>query len=155
MIVLVPASEEHARVMAPLLRDADLQEIKAGAGWNMDPAELLKESVRRSSLVWCALDEQGPVAIFGLAILDAALGIAAPWMMGTPRLTGTHRRQFVRQSREWVNQWAAQWKVLTNFVDARNKESIRWLKSLGFTIHPAQPFGPTGMLFRRFELRNN
>lgn len=50
---------------------------------------------------------------------------------------------------------AAPFALLTNYVDARNAVSIRWLRWLGFEIEPAAPFGIHGLPFHRFSMRVN
>ena len=39
-------------------------------------------------------------------------------------------------------------------VDARNARAIRWLRWLGFRIHPAEAHGIQGLPFHRFEMRS-
>jgi hypothetical protein len=29
---------------------------------------------------------------------------------------------------------------------------VRWLRRIGFTLHPAEPLGPLGVPFHRFEM---
>ena len=39
-----------------------------------------------------------------------------------------------------------------NYVDARHTDAIRWLKWLGFTLHPATPYGPFDLPFHKFTM---
>jgi hypothetical protein len=42
---------------------------------------------------------------------------------------------------------------LINFVHAENRTSVRWLRRLGFTVHPVMPYGRLGEPFHPFEMR--
>jgi hypothetical protein len=83
------------------------------------------------------------------------------WMLGTDGLTATesHRRQLARGARRWIDAMVqrrleARGQVLLhNWVHAKNIDSIRWLESLGFTVHQPEPHGPSLQLFRYFCLR--
>jgi hypothetical protein len=79
------------------------------------------------------------------------------WMLGTEELTSTreHRRLLLVEGRKWVEELLAEaGGPLHNYCLADNKESIRWLKALGFAFAEPQPMGPSGRLFRYFW-RNN
>lgn len=91
--------------------------------------------------------------VFGVAPLRGLLGKqAAPWMLGTP-LIDKHPSVLISESRKYVARMLSQYPHLFNCVDARNKRSIRWLKWLGFTIHPAAPYGVAQLPFHLFEMK--
>ena len=93
-----------------------------------------------------------PQVIFGIATTDSGIGI--PWMFSTGDL-GEWRKTFHELALRFIAQWSKSHPMLVNYVDARNKVSIRWLRSLGFTIHPATPYGKHGEPFHRFEMITN
>ena len=64
-----------------------------------------------------------------------------------------HPRAFLRQSRIFVGLMLQTWSELANHVDARNRQSVRWLSRLGFTIGPAEPYGARGLPFHPFSMR--
>ena len=131
------------------LRPADMAECLAYGG---DVREGIEASVRRSLLCWTAWVDGELAAIFGVAPLVMLTGMGAPWMLGTP-LIGTHRRVLVGKTPEYIAQMQRSFPHLVNFVHARNKASVRWLRRLGFTIHGAVPYGPFAEMFHPFEMR--
>lgn len=128
---LVPATAEHAKAIAPLLRAADLDEIRIMFG--PDPAEMLAHGVEWSSEAYAALEDGVPFAIGGIVPRDMIGGRASPWMLGTPGV-GRNPRWFLRMSRERLAAAMETYWILENFCDARYAASIRWLRWLGFTL---------------------
>jgi hypothetical protein len=76
------------------------------------------------------------------------------WLLGTEELLATrsHRQQFLRGAKQWIDGLLDDGAgPLHNWVFAANRDSVRWLKSLGFKFWPAAPYGPCAQLFRYFE----
>lgn len=92
-----------------------------------------------------------PEVMFGVGDLNILAGVAAPWLLGTDAVE-THYVAFLRRSVGFRDQLLQRYSVLTNFVDARNRASIRWLRWLGFTF--SDPVEFRGQEFRQFELRS-
>jgi hypothetical protein len=100
-----PATTDDAFLLAPNLRDADVQEIKAASG--LPPLAALQRDIQLSERVYVMEDERGPFGIFG--VLDARPGFpddppcetGVIWMLGTDRVV-EHRKTFLRESRRWV-----------------------------------------------------
>lgn len=128
------------------MRPSDVEEVWASSRFT--PEQALMSSWLGSRWTYTVNDEDGPVAMFGVAPWEE--GVGTPWMLATPRLMGAHRREFIVKSRLVVGQMQAEFTSLENHVDARNLASIRWLRWLGFTIHPAAPRGPFRLPFHRF-----
>jgi len=130
------------------LREADRLEV-----WLSDrlgPLEAVRQSWQASLDREChAVIDDGdvPVALCGIA----EGGVI--WMLCTDGLlaTAANRRQFIREGKGWVDRCLQRYGPLRNWVYAKNMGSIRWLKSLGFTVHPPAPFGPSCALFCMFE----
>ncbi len=113
------------------------------------PEEAVYDSWKNSPDCRCIDGDDGtPVGICGVA----SGGVI--WLLGTEDLlaTASHRRQFIRGARKWIdgllNEGAG---PLHNWVFAANRDSIRWLKQLGFRVWPAEPHGPCAQLFCYFE----
>ncbi len=53
------------------------------------------------------------------------------WMVATDRLV-KYQREFIRESRKWLDEAHEEYPMLGNFVDARNTLHIRWLDWMGF-----------------------
>ena len=151
-IHLRSASVEDAALLARTLRPADRDEVIATVG-----PDGIERAIVRSILLSTdakAAEADGElVALLGVAPISLLGGIGAPWFLGTPRvdrLPGALTRGARRYLAEIM---AADYPVLRNHVDARNVRSVRWLQRLGFTIHPAEPFGVAGLPFHLFEMR--
>ncbi len=144
-----PVVVEDIPEVAANLRPADLAEVRASQGATVDVEELLARSVGLSYLVWTYEVDGEPAGLFG--VVPTAREYGVPWLLGTP-LIGRYPREFWRHSVPAVRYMTQHFPLLANYVDARNAPSIRWLKRLGFTIHPAQPWGVAGLPFHPFTL---
>lgn len=137
--------------IAENLREADREELRASLGPEWGVEEALRTSWLSSRQAWLIVDEtQLPVAITGVAPhFIEGLGVA--WMMGTEGITKAGR-DFSRKTRWMVEQLhKAGFKVLFNYVDARNELAMRWLEWAGFKITGADPrHGPEQRLFLEF-----
>jgi hypothetical protein len=113
------------------------------------PEEAVYDSWKNSPDCRCIDGDDGtPVGICGVA----SGGVI--WLLATEELlaTSSHRRQFIRGAKQWVDGLLNEGSgPLHNWVFAANRDSIRWLKKLGFQFWPAEPYGPCGQLFRYFE----
>ena len=143
----------YARYVAKNLRAADQVELWASEG--RKPFDACMEAFRFSEDCIAIVGDDERVV--GLAGVNGH----CIWMLGTDGLTATesHRRQLARGGRRWVDalvqhRLETEGQVLLhNWVYAKNIDSIRWLESLGFTVHQPQPHGPGLQLFRYFCLR--
>jgi hypothetical protein len=139
-IRVVPAEPRHIRTIAKRMRRADVEEILAASG--KTPVQALAHT---------ALINGRPEMMFGVGDLNILAGVGAPWLLGTDEVV-RHQTAFLRGSRDWLDQLLQRYSVLRNFVDDRNKVSIRWLKWLGFSL--LDPVDMGGHAFRLFELRS-
>ena len=116
--------------LARNLRKADLKELRASTG--LPPLEALSKSVALSEEALTIITETGEIAgIFGLARINKTVG--CPWLMGTDAIPSISR-QFLRVSKDWVEEKNKQYPILTNFVHAHNKVAVQWLRFLGFSF---------------------
>ncbi len=123
MYGVIPAEPEHIDFIAPRMRKADVDEIKAASG--KLPREALEFSLDRSNEAWALIYDGKPAAML----------------------------HFLRGSRWWFARISSGYDVLTNIVDDRNDVSKRWLEFLGFTLDEPQIMGVERRLFRKFEWR--
>jgi hypothetical protein len=147
-IRIVPARAAHVRTIARRMRNADRDEVWAAS--RMLPAQALIYSLRKSTYAWTAIVNGRPEVMFGVGDINVLAGVGAPWLLGTVAVE-KHFRAFLRRSVDFRDQLSAQYPVLRNFVDDRNKASIRWLRWLGFRL--SDPVDHNGYRFRLFELR--
>jgi hypothetical protein len=132
--------------VAANLRGSDRAEVLASHGQSGPAAVFTSLAASWHSRVILG-DTGEPVGLCGVA----RGGLV--WMLGTPALLGTasHRWQFLRAGRVWVDRLVKLCGQLHNWTDARNAQAVRWLRTLGFTIYPPAPFGPQGLPFHHFS----
>ncbi len=150
MIEMVSATMDHAADLASRLRPLDLAEIEAASG--RAPVDVLAESLDRALWAETLMIDGRPEAIGGLGTLSMMFGPGVPWLVGSDRLT-ERKRWFAVQSRHQVSRMLKSYHVLANFVDARNRPAIAYLRWLGFTLESAAPWGHAGLPFHRFTMR--
>ena len=126
----------HAKI-APYLRQADTDELKALSGVSPDVG--VSFSIANSQKGYAAYYDGELTAVFGISgeII---------WLVGTDTIT-QHPITFFRTSKQIFHELTKGYKFLHNYVDARNKLHLRWLKWLGFTIEEAVNLGAEGRPF--------
>jgi hypothetical protein len=129
--IIRAASVDDAAIIAPLLREADKNEIDAMTGWS--PVVGVHISIENSDEAWFVTRPDGS------PVLIAGVGKGIPWMLGTPLVTH-YGKSLVKEGRRVVQRWASRYGYLWNFVDARNKVHIDWLTHMGFTIELTDHF---------------
>lgn len=154
-----PTSEGHVLQLAAHMRAADAEECRAAAG--QEPLAALQESVRVSEYVQTLLLGERVAAVFGCAragpppataLGDA--GVACAWAL-TSDAVDAAPRAFLAASRVALARMLERYVVLFNMVDARYAAALRWTARLGFTVAPAQPYGPEGRPFHLITLRRS
>lgn len=139
--------------LAARLRSDDRRELQAVWGAGVDFASILAHAVRLSTHLWVMEAAGEPIALFGVAPISLLQGVGAPWLLGTDAVK-KQARTLVVKGRWYVALMDKEYPGgLCNFVDARNTLSVRWLRSLGFTLHPPAPYGGRGAPFHKFELK--
>ena len=117
--------------LAPKLRQADREEIRAATG--EAPGEVLERGFYCSDPCYSIVDGcDEPLALFGVVPKDGGAGIV--WLLGSDELLA-YPVAFSRLSRSWIDRLHERYSVLWNRVDARNQVHVRWLQWCGFTIH--------------------
>ncbi|WP_043879573.1 hypothetical protein [Azorhizobium caulinodans] len=133
------ATLADCEAMAPRLREADRQELKAFDG--SEPLAALVDSFK-ASIICRAIDHGGePIAIYGVAPYDPECSdctVGVPWMLATDELK-THATWFLRTCKEELVKIQQPYAVLQNFVDVRNQLHIQWVRWCGFTLGEKYP----------------
>ena len=131
--------------IADNIRAQDEEEVRLSHA--MSGATAVLSSWANSSVCRAILgDDDVPVGITGL--VDNTI-----WLLGTEGLTATrnHRLELIHRGREWVDYCqSAVDAPIGNYVYAKNRMSIRWLKHLGFQVSQPEPYGPSAALFCPF-----
>ena len=111
------------------------------------PIDALRECYVRSFRAWTVTDGSFPVFVFGLAHEDWQW--TAPWAFSTPAVSA-HAFEFARGSVRVARKFFSEYPCMRNYVDARHKVSIHWLRSMGFSVDSPVPYGPLGSEFCLF-----
>jgi hypothetical protein len=156
-----PVTPEVINYVAQHMRESDKRELEAFGLFALVGGRRDASALARLLVFWVDMDSQrGAIAItdeHGVPAGICGCNGQTIWMLGTKELTSTreHRRLLVVEGRKWVEELLTEGRgPLHNYCLADNKESIRWLKALGFAFAEPQPMGPSGRLFRYFW-RNN
>ena len=148
-----PATLEHAAYIAQRVREADKQEL--WASHLIDPYKAMRVGIRHSDFAFTGMDGDEPVLMYGVHRPCMLTPHGVPWMVGTGRLDEPLVAiAFLRLCRKPLVDFLEKFAILENYVDARNKRAIRWLKYMGFDVEKkAEPYGELGMPFHKFTMR--
>lgn len=140
------ALPEHAAFVGANLRPSDVKELEAMAALQGDSrslSEMCEESAAQSDLAIALFtpDKDDPLAVLGIVTLDVERRLGSPWLLATDDFDEVYNRTFHTQSQVWVDALCAPFEHVANFVLASNRRSVRWLRSLGFTVDPPKPDG--------------
>lgn len=148
-IELRPTQSQDIRRILWDLRESDWREVAASSRLPVGHAIAMSAARGETHTAWCSGE---PIALFGVVSSGGIGRSGCTWLVGTNAI-GASGLRALRISRSVVDRWQADFDCLTNFVDARNTISQRWLKWLGFRLYPAAPYGPQDRLFHKFEWR--
>ncbi len=141
-----PSVLEDCYRIAENIREDDRREILAFSGGT--PLDAMVQGYGFSDKPRTVLVGDTPVAMFGSGIVEPRVG--AVWLLGTD---GIHdiSRQFLRESKKWLEELHDNYDLLFNYVDERNTVHIKWLKWLGFKfIYRHEHFGVGKLPFFEF-----
>jgi hypothetical protein len=131
---ILKADAAHVDRIAANMRADDRREV-----WASDrrtPGEALRLSLGMSQMAWTCLVRGEPAFMWGVSRPGSILSVTGvPWLLGTDEIVDV-RREFLRQSRGFVDLMQAPFERLENYVHADNRLSRRWLKWCGFTLDP-------------------
>lgn len=138
---------EDCAVLAPKMRDKDKEEVWHSDG--MSPLVALQTSFDASSEANTIIADDGEViGMFGVAPTPIPT-IGTPWLLASDRLPEV-AREFIPQSRKWIEHIHDDYDLLFNYVYAKNTISIRWLKWLGFNFVRETEYGVNPTQFLEF-----
>jgi hypothetical protein len=137
--------------LSPRMREADRAEIWASN--HSTPERSLHRGFMVSELMFSLENDGQIVAMMGLTPMDGTRDLAGVWLLGSDEIEEI-AGSFVRATRFAIYEVALKrYPELFNFVDVRNRKSIRWLKRMGAQFDEPAPYGVDGLPFRRFTLR--
>lgn len=147
----MPVEDWHVADLLDGVRAPDVAEFWAAA--HVTPAQALRMSLDCRGEHWTGIHRGEVLCIFGVARASLLVPDGTPWLLGHKRLD-RHARAFLRDCRPALLAMLQRYHHLSNWVDARNAGAIRWLRWLGFDLHPAVPHGADGLPFHYFEMGN-
>ena len=130
--------------LAENMRQLDVDEIEAVT--DLGTLECIVASVNNSEKDCC-------FAVFADGILVCIYGCSItgnPWLLVTNQMD-SHVINLTRRTKHIVRMMSKRWPILSNIVDVRNKMTIRWLKTIGFTFEETIEIKP-GFPVIRFEM---
>lgn len=147
---LAPATPALLAALAPRLREADKTEL--WLSHQNTPEQALRHALKLSVWAYCLVGPEGPIAAFGLGGAPMSV-ICSPWALAAD--PGPSRADWGRFSRPVITKMRRDVELLENWVHAGNIVSIRWLRSCGFTLDAAAPYGALGAPFHRFWMKGD
>ena len=132
---IVPAGRVYANQMANHVRETDKLEVYRASGQDIRSALLDSVDASDDDMIWAALYNKLPVAMFGANNLYPGEGedysVGGIWLLATP---GIYRNKldFHRKAKKYLAIMHERYEYLTNFVDADNYPTLMWLPRLGF-----------------------
>lgn len=88
-----------------------------------------------SEVSFTALVNGRPEAMFGVVPVSTIEGRGRVWMLMTEDAMA-HRRAILRLGAIYTEAIQRHYRILENYVHARNEPAIRWLSRLGFVVGP-------------------
>lgn len=149
-INIIPSTQEHAEIVSANVRPEDAEELWATS--YSRPEDVLSRALEYSEYALTGFIDDVPVCIWGVVSDSLLFNDGTPWMVGTHDLNNDRMAiAFLRHCRVPIMVMAEKYDKLENYVDARNKRSIKWLKYMGFTVEKdSEPYGVLRMPFHRF-----
>lgn len=131
------------------LRVSDVAEIWASD--HVNPKYALFESYHNST--HCFTIENGsPIAMFGVVPDSRTHDVATVWLLAADTFSELSGR-VAKHSKNMVEYLLTQYSLLENFVDANNKDAVKFLEFLKADISEPIEYGVEGKLFRYFCIR--
>ena len=139
---------EDCAILAPKMRKQDAKEVWHSNG--ASPLEALEFSFDVAGENNTIIDNEGEIiGMFGCASMEGDDRIGVPWLLASDKLP-TVSREFIPQSKQWIESLHERHDLLFNFVHKENKTSIRWLKWMGFNFLKEIEYGVNPAPFYQF-----
>ncbi len=129
VVSIVPATLEHARLLAPRLRRSDRLEVMYSSGLNA--LDSLTQSIQFSKVCWTALIDGRPEICWGACEFPPNHSMGIVWLLSSEELYRIPGR-FVRESKIYVSKMLETFDTLFNYVHAVNMKSQKWLENMDF-----------------------
>ena len=149
-----PFEPSFVDILADNMCQVDIDEVYATSG--QSPKTALLSSVMCTDQLVCYFATEELLGIGGVGLEPDGNGI--PWFLRTNYFHSWKQknlRSFLRSTKSWIEHMGEIYPAMYNYVDARNKESINWLKHLGFSLtNTVDNYGFLSVPFIKFEKYN-
>ncbi len=148
-VEVVNAEPSHIERIANAMRPHDVDEI-----WyshQATPRKALEVGLRTSDKCWTALIDGKPAIMFGVSRGTLLTRTGIPWLLATDEMS-LIKKQFIIESKKYIIEARDGVNTLENFVHVDNKDSIRWLKWIGFKLVEKLKVGLYQKEFWRFRM---
>lgn len=142
MVEIRPATLEDIA----LIEAREQDRLELWASFHHTPKQAMRYGLEHGAACIAFIDDE-PAGIFGVVAQGRA---GAPWAVFTD-VAERKPRAFLKACRLPVAAIKSNFDYLVNYADARNSRVLAWLKWLGFTVHPAEPFGVDQLPFHKFD----
>ena len=149
-IDIIWPTQDHADYIAKHLREVD--RIEAWALHRLSPTMAVNGSLFLSEHSYTVLADDEPVLVFGVQPESMVSSTGVVWLLATDNIIKI-KKQFVKRCKNVLLDLIQDYDVVYNYVYTKNTTALRWLKWLGFTIHPAEAMGAMGAEFHKVEYR--
>lgn len=140
------STQKDVDFLKHVLRKCDKDEIMASN--NLKPEEALQKGLD-NSLMCMTVHKDNPIGMFGIVPISILGDTACIWFLASDELENI-KSTFIRGCREFIIYFLDHYPKLYNYVDDRNRDSIKWLKFCGAKVDKPAPYGANGMPFRYF-----
>ena len=149
-VIIRTANLNDVEMLHSRLRKSDVDELWVGQ--RLHPKTALLQSMKESDTALTIEINGIPEAMFGVCSENIITNEAIIWFLSSEEMF-KHKTKFLRNNRKMIDLFLEQYSALYNFVDARNRKSLSWLKWLGATIEQAEPYGYDQMPFHYFYFK--
>ena len=149
-----PFEPSYIDLLGDNICEVDKDEVYATSG--QAPKEAITTSIMRSDQLICYFDKDKLLGIGGVG--SELNGEGVPWFLRTKYFNSwkkKNKKSYLKSSRSWIEHMGETYLSMYNYVDKRNKESITWLKHLGFQFtQTVEHYGFLRIPFIKFEKYN-
>lgn len=142
-------TDRDIRLLVENLREADKEEMKAYFNENYE--WMIKTSVKFSKDAWSVVVNGKLLFICGVGLTSLIGNVGCPWLLGSNHIY-RYPKEFVKQAKLILEEIKEEYACLSNHVYAENKNAIRFLKRLGFSLNDPEHYGAHGKLFIPFSI---
>lgn len=145
-VVIRPATMADVIDLTARMRQQDRAEARAAFGRDAKyalRASYLSSAYRRVGVVFGRV-----ICMWGVGATEQD-DVGQIWCAGSPELT-LYKLRFAREAQRELEAMLTQYRRLQNWVWEWNKDAVKFLKWLGFTVERPSPRGRRGEHFRYF-----